>query len=164
MPPKLQVPNSFTFKYFFGGQVLRRALTLAKFICCDVFEFNHMGAQRNYVPNPKLQITSLMFPLLFLRMDVPLIPKSERKVEIDDYHKFQEVWALKISWVDVVVNEVGLFPYVRCCVCIDVERKENVLWANLDSIEKYACKIKTSNCKWLMYPKYGHAKNEMTYV
>jgi hypothetical protein len=82
MPPKLQVSNSFTFKYFFGGQVLRRALTLAKFICWDVFEFNHMGAQRNYVPNPKLQITSLMFPLLFLRMGVPLIPKSERRLKL----------------------------------------------------------------------------------
>jgi hypothetical protein len=65
MPPKLQVPNSFMIKWFFGGQVLKKAFALAKFICCDVFEFNHMGAQRNYVLNPKLQITSLMFPLLF---------------------------------------------------------------------------------------------------
>ncbi len=69
-----------------------------------------------------------------------------------------------MSWVDVIVNEVGLVTYVRCCVYINVQRKEKVLLANQGSIEKHAFKRKTSNCKWLMYPKYGPAKNEITYV
>jgi hypothetical protein len=35
-----------------------------------------------------------------------------------------------MSWVDVIVNEVGLVTYVRCCVYINVQRKEKVLLAN----------------------------------
>jgi hypothetical protein len=83
------------FKYFFGGQVLRKAFAFAKFICCDVFEFNNMGAQRNYVPNPKLQITSLVFLLLFLRMGVPLILKSKRRLKLMTIISFKKFGLLK---------------------------------------------------------------------
>jgi hypothetical protein len=54
MPLKLQVLNNFKFKYFFGGQVLRKALALVGSICFDVLESSHMGGQRCQLQNPKL--------------------------------------------------------------------------------------------------------------
>jgi hypothetical protein len=46
MPLKLQIPNNFKFKYFFGGQVPRKALAPTKFVCFYVLESSHMGEQR----------------------------------------------------------------------------------------------------------------------
>jgi hypothetical protein len=46
LPLKLQVPNNFKFKYFFGGQVPRKALAPTKYAYFDVHESNHMGEQR----------------------------------------------------------------------------------------------------------------------
>jgi hypothetical protein len=56
MPPKLQLPNNFKFKYFFGGQVPRETLALNESISFDVLKSNHMGEQRSQLQNPKLTI------------------------------------------------------------------------------------------------------------
>jgi hypothetical protein len=53
-------------------------------------------------------------------------PKKWKKGETNVNYKFQMVWALKMPWVKLNLNEVGLVDNVKCCVCIDIERKEKV--------------------------------------
>jgi hypothetical protein len=47
MLPKLQVPNNFKPKVFFGDQILKETFALDKKISYDVPEFSHMGEQKN---------------------------------------------------------------------------------------------------------------------
>ncbi len=53
---------------------------------------------------------------------------------------------------------------MRCHVCTKIERKEKVLVAKWDSIEKHVGKRKDSNGNWIMDPKCIHVKNEIYYV
>ncbi len=56
MLPKLQIPNNCNLKYFFGGQVPRKAFAFNESISFDVPKSNHMGEQRSQLQNPKLTI------------------------------------------------------------------------------------------------------------
>jgi hypothetical protein len=76
---------------------------------------------------------------------------------------FQDVWALKMTWAKPIFNEVGLVTSMECHGCFKIEKKDKVLVAKWDSIEKHASKRKVSNGKWFMDLKCGHAKNELDY-
>jgi len=62
-----------------------------------------------------------------------------------------------------IFNETRLVPFIKCCVCSRIEKKDNVLVVKWDSIEKYLSKSKVFDGKWFMDPKCGHAKNEIVY-
>jgi len=92
-------------------------------------------------------------------------PKKWKKVFDTNVNvKFQDVWALKLPRAKPIFNEVGLVNFMKCHVCSKIEKKDKVLVAKWDSIEKHAGKRKAINGKWFMDPKCGHAKNEITYV
>jgi len=46
-----------------------------------------------------------------------------------------------------ISNEIGLVTFVKCHVYSKIEKKEKVLMAKRDSIEKHASKRKVSNGK-----------------
>ncbi len=52
MLPKLQIPNNFKFKYFFGGQVPKKAFAFNEFISFDLPKSNHMGEQKKPIAKP----------------------------------------------------------------------------------------------------------------
>ncbi len=79
-------------------------------------------------------------------------------------HKFQDVWALKMRWVEPIFNEVGLVTSMKCHVYSKIEKKDKVVVVKWDSIEKHVSKKKAFDGKWFMDPKYGHAKNEIAYA
>ncbi len=63
-----------------------------------------------------------------------------------------------------ISNEVGLVYVVRCHVCTKIEKKEKILVAKCDSIEKHVGKMKDSSGNWIMDLKCIHIKNEISYV
>jgi hypothetical protein len=71
---------------------------------------------------------------------------------------------LKIPWEKPILNDVSLVTSIRYRVCFKIERKEKVLMAKWDFINKHVGKRKSSDGKWYMDPKCGHAKNEIAYV
>jgi hypothetical protein len=52
MLPKLQIPNNCNLKYFFGGQVPRKAFAFNESISFDVPKSNHMGEQKKPIAKP----------------------------------------------------------------------------------------------------------------
>ncbi len=69
-----------------------------------------------------------------------------------------------MPWVEPIFNETGLVTSMKCCICYKIEKKDKVLVAKWDSINKHVGKRKAFNGKWFMDPKCGHAKNEIAYV
>ncbi len=67
MLPKLQVPNNFKPKVFFGDQILKETFALDKKISYDVPEFSHMGEQKN-TKTLNWQLLHLEIPLNFLNV------------------------------------------------------------------------------------------------
>ncbi len=63
-------------------------------------------------------------------------PKKPKKFVIDVNCKFQEIWAMKMPWVEPIFNDVGLVCIVNCYVCTKIERKEKKLVVNWDFIKK----------------------------
>jgi hypothetical protein len=59
------------------------------------------------------------------------------KKTFDNYvnYKPQDVWALKMPWVELIFNEARLVTFVKCHVCSKIEKKNKVLVAKWDSIE-----------------------------
>ncbi len=97
-------------------------------------------------------------------MYVFLIPKNEKTSNIDENHKFQDVWTLKMQWEDPICNEFGIVTFVKCCVCSKFEKKEKVLVVEWYSIKKDVSKRKALNGKWFKDSKCGHGKNEIVYA
>ncbi len=67
-----------------------------------------------------------------------------------------------MPWIEPIFNEVGMVTFMKCHVCSKIEKKNKVLVAKWDSIEKRARKRKTANGKWFMGPKCGHANHTTT--
>jgi hypothetical protein len=47
-----------------------------------------------------------------------------------------------MPWVEPIFYEIGVISRLRCCVYIRFERKEKIIVAKWDSIEKHASKKK----------------------
>jgi hypothetical protein len=52
---------------------------------------------------------------------------------------------------------------MKCCVCTKIKRKEKIIIAKWDFIEKLASKRKGFDGKRIMDPKCMHVKNEIFY-
>jgi hypothetical protein len=84
MLPRLQVPNNFKFKFFFGGQIPKEIFTPNEFFSFDVLESNHMGEQRNQHQNPKLTtIAPNNSPKVFECF------KNPNPIVVEDVHAFK---------------------------------------------------------------------------
>ncbi len=88
-----------------------------------------------------------------------LIPNDEKKTfDINVNHKFQDVWALKMRWVEPIFNEVGLVTSLKCHVYSKIEKKDKVLVVKWDSIEKHASKRKLLMVSGLWIQNVGMPK------
>jgi hypothetical protein len=96
--------------------------------------------------------------------DESTVQKIQKKVVTNLNYKFQKIPILKMPWVEPIFYEIGVISIVRCHVCTKIERKEKIMLAKWDSIEKHASKRKGSNGKWIMDPKCMHVKNEISHV
>jgi hypothetical protein len=47
--------------------------------------------------------------------------------------------------VEPIFNEIGLVTSMKCCICYKIEKKDKVLVAKWDSINKHAGKRKAFN-------------------
>jgi hypothetical protein len=63
--------------------------------------------------------------------------------------KFQEIWFVKMPWIKPIFNEVGVVFIMRCYIRIIIKKKEKIMVAKWDSIEKHVGKRKGSNGKWI---------------
>ncbi len=97
-------------------------------------------------------------------MNVFLLPKNIRKVVTNVNCKFQEIWVVKMPWVEPIFYEVGLVSTMRCYVCTIIGRKKKKLVAKWDFIEKHIDKRTGFDDKWTMDPKFMHVKNEISYA
>ncbi len=69
-----------------------------------------------------------------------------------------------MPWVEPIFNEAKLVTCFKCCIYSQIEKKDKVLVAKWNSIDKHASQKKAPNGKWFMDPKCGHLKNEIVYV
>jgi len=53
---------------------------------------------------------------------------------------------------------------IKCCVCFKILKKDKILVAKWDSIDKHVGKRKVLDGMWFMDPKCGHVKHEIVYV
>jgi hypothetical protein len=42
-------------------------------------------------------------------------------------YKFQDVWALKMPWVEPIFSEARMATLVECCVCSKIKKKDKFL-------------------------------------
>jgi ribosomal protein S27E len=70
----------------------------------------------------------------------------------------------KNAWAKPIFDEAGLVLFIKCHVCSRIDKKDKVLVAKWDIIQKHVGKKKTHDGKWFMDPKCGDAQNEIIYV
>jgi hypothetical protein len=60
-----------------------------------------------------------MLEILVINVDNECVPfpKKSKKVVVHVNRKFQKIWAMKMSWVEPIFNELGL----KCHVCIIIK-------------------------------------------
>jgi len=137
-PPMVPSNSSLNTSLLFKSQQKNLIPLVANLVSCDVLESNNTNDQRNFLHALELQSSSLeifdvnsnaMFEIVVIDVDdecVPL-PKIPKKVVVNVNYKFQKIWAMKMSWVEPIFNEVGLVSTMRCHVCTKIERKEKKL-------------------------------------
>jgi len=69
-----------------------------------------------------------------------------------------------MPWVEPIFNKGRLVTSIKCHICYQIEKKDKVLVAKWDSIDKHVSKKKAPDGKWFMDPKCKHLKNEIVYV
>jgi hypothetical protein len=52
-----------------------------------------------------------------------------------------------MPWAKLIFNETRLVPFMKCCVCSKIEKRDKVLVAKWDSIEKHVGKKKAPSGK-----------------
>jgi hypothetical protein len=83
---------------------------------------------------------------------------------------FQNTWACRFPWVEVVIGEDDLVAHVQCKICSNIEGKPKLLAPKFDTLHKHVGRHKAivlnssivvEDC---FYCKdVAHAKNEKTY-
>jgi hypothetical protein len=84
---------------------------------------------------------------------------------------FQDVWVIKLPWVEVVIDFERKMTQVRCRIPNEVGKKEKTLVPKFDGSQKHASRCKTTfACSWVVVGQYyisntsQHANNEWKYA
>ncbi len=56
---------------------------------------------------------------------------------------FQDVWAIKLPWVKIVIGPEGKMTHVSCKFCNEVEKREKLMVLKFDGLQKHASHWKT---------------------
>lgn len=96
----------------------------------------------------------------------PMCKKSKKK-EWKINHMFQDVWATKAYWVEIIMGLKGTIMQVKCCICDVVENKEKLFVPKFDKFQKDVGHHKAvSPHLWVAIGQYyfsgtnQHAQNE----
>jgi hypothetical protein len=145
-------------------RTLNSSLYTKFYLCC--FKMNHEVGSSSSSPPYYLMITHLSSRLIMLLKIYP----SEVIEKIKNFMtwKFQNAW---ISWAEYIVNDNDEIHQMCSMICKLVEGKEKVLALKLNSVLKYAHKLK---CKVFMFwvdvgfyyvnKNLVHSKNEHQYI
>lgn len=55
----------------------------------------------------------------------------------------QDVWSVKLPWVEFVVDEQGKVHLVRCKVCSKINGKDKIFSLKIETLQKHAGRRKT---------------------
>ncbi len=84
---------------------------------------------------------------------------------------FQDVWGIKLPWVEVIIDFERKMTQVRCKIHSEVGKKEKALVLKFDGLQKHAsCHKTTFASSWVVVGQYyisntsQHAKNEWQYA
>ncbi len=69
--------------------------------------------------------------LFMLMMNLGPTPKNPKKLVTNVNYKFQEIWAIKMPWLEPIFNEVGVVSIMKCCVCTKIKKE----------VENFGCKV-----------------------
>jgi hypothetical protein len=115
-------------------------------------------------PEPDIQVLD---PVLASPLH-ELARKRKKNYELNRH--FQDSWATKLPWAEVVMGADGRISQVRCKVCIFVEHRDKLLVAKIDSLWKHIGRRKalcdSTKLKKGEYYYLGqnqHIKNEQIY-
>ncbi len=65
-------------------------------------------------------------------------PSKKKKPKWQVQRHFQDTWATKFPWAEVVMGEDGRMHHVRCRICTHVEWREKLLVPKLDGLYKHS--------------------------
>ena len=71
-----------------------------------------------------------------------LTAQQKGKVSYEVTRRFQESWPAKLPWSECVKGPDGLYDFVRCLICSDIEHKEKILQPKFDTLKKHGGKRK----------------------
>jgi hypothetical protein len=76
---------------------------------------------------------------------VTVVTKNKQKAEWELNQTFQDTWATKFPWGELVVGLDGKVKMVQCKVCSTIEQREKILVPKLDGLKKHSgrrmCKV-----------------------
>ena len=100
------------------------------------------------------------------------------KKNYDATRKFQDSWAARLPWAELIRGTDGLFEYVKCVVCSQITGKPKILCPKWDTLAKHGGKRKATrnmangikkgqhyiakNCKHLRYERLYAARDTVT--
>lgn len=84
---------------------------------------------------------------------------------------FQDVWAIKLPWVEMVIDFERKMTQIKYRIHNEVQKKKKALVPKFDGLQKHASHRKTTfTHSWAVVGQYHisnasqHAKNEWQYV
>jgi hypothetical protein len=95
--------------------------------------------------------------------------KKNPRRSYEKTHVFQDTWACRFPWAEIVVGEDGMVAQVWCKICNNIEGKPKLLAPKFDTlkkhVERHKATIHSSDIViegYFYYKDVAHAKNEKT--
>ena len=66
------------------------------------------------------------------------------KKNYDATRKFQDSWAARLPWVELICGIDGLIEYLKCIVCSQITGKPKILCSKWDTLAKHGGKRKAT--------------------
>ncbi len=69
----------------------------------------------------------------------PIVPKPKkaRKVKWEFNKVFQDIWAAKLHWLEVVMGPNGKLSIVKCKVCNSIDKRNKLFVSKFDGLHKH---------------------------
>ncbi len=94
---------------------------------------------------------------------IPPNPIS-KKWSYNHIKKFQDLWVVKLPWVNMCLGSDGLLHNVKCKICKHVEGKDKLFAIKWDSLCKHTCCKNIGSMKkgeWYYTKSCNHVKNHV---
>jgi hypothetical protein len=68
--------------------------------------------------------------------------QQKDKISYEVTRRFQESWPAKLPWSKCVKGPDGLYDFVCCLICSEIEYREKILQSKFDTLKKHGGKRK----------------------